>query len=691
MESLENIVGEKRVFNQAQDTPEEKRQKLDDNENRENNEIEQNNKLNEQQPLDPNETPVLPHIEQITNSLETTNEGQSEEFVQKVKEEETPTNAEPPITTQSSIHLLTNPITEEEEENNNKTNTTTPNAEIIIEKTEINIFNNNNNEDNHPTESVNQNEAGNDSEIDFIKTTASDAEFGNALKELTDGLEQQYLQQLQGGEPITLFQAPGISTENSSEVNDTENERFIHEISGISNPLQALTPRRTRAKKQEMIEEEEIDPENKWSKLATERLLELFHSFGKRKVIDDKLHDEILDCLKRGANPAVTLSSPDESSFYSFLTVAAECGDMKLVKHLLETYPSEFSDFDKSHALHTALRCREQEIAELLIKENTPINREMVMEMFDIKMNDDLDRKTLPLSALLTKIDEGKFPPQDLFLPELLNRAIYADNVAALKLLFSQRNADVLPLLEQATPVNRTIRAGRGKTNDIGDGVPPLTYAAIMERTDCLEVFLEGNGDPNFICNEMGGTLLHIAGDKGNCELIELLLEYNADPRIINSRGLTVISRTRGRKARKFVRDAINRFEKREGGLNNHQHLQQSFPRHSSVDSESAMQIKNVLLSNDHISPLHSLNPLYNYNSLHPLPGMSSLTNSPLQAMTLQNISSLSNGSPFLPQLNTLAAMQEPLHGQIPPASSIISQLSPNSPFNLSPRNDHPL
>mmetsp|Transcript_130439 Transcript_130439/g.194169 ORF Transcript_130439/g.194169 Transcript_130439/m.194169 type:complete len:457 (+) Transcript_130439:459-1829(+) len=296
-------------------------------------------------------------------------------------------------------------------------------------------------------------------------------------------------------------------------------------------------------------------------------MLALYAEFGKRRILDEKLHNELIICLIHGGNPAVTLMSADGTTFFTYLTVAAECGDMELVKKFLEEFREEFSEYDIKASLHGALAHKEQEIAEYLLRETEVVpDRDTVMEMFDIQMNDDCERKVLPLIAFLERcVDTGKFPLEEFVIPEILNCAIYAHNVAALEVLFDRRKDEFLPLLEQFTPDAKIIRAGRGKTQDIGEGVPPLAYAAIMERPGCLEVFLKYGANPNFMWNEMGGTLLHIVGHKGNTEMIELLINYHADPRIPNDRGVLALSRTKGRKARKCITDAIDHLNQLDG------------------------------------------------------------------------------------------------------------------------------
>jgi len=324
---------------------------------------------------------------------------------------------------------------------------------------------------------------------------------------------------------------------------------------------------RGRRKKATIIIEEEVDPESKWNKSATEKLIEVYQDYGQRRVVDEKLTAGVKECLEKRGNPAVTLSSADGANFFTILTVAAEKGVDKLVKFLVENFMHEFSEFDKKHALQAALRAREQEIAELLIQKGANVDRETLMLIFDVQMNDESKRKTLPLRAIIERIDAGTYPAENLYRPEILNRAIYADNLAALELLLQEKPNEVSPLLEIASPVQQnTIRAGRSKAQDIGEGVPPLAFAAVLERGECLEILLKHGADPNFKCDDMGGTLLHIVGFKNNYELIELLIERGADPRIPNSRGITVLSRTKGRKARKYIRDACNKFERLEKG-----------------------------------------------------------------------------------------------------------------------------
>jgi len=337
----------------------------------------------------------------------------------------------------------------------------------------------------------------------------------------------------------------------------------------ISNPLGAYVPvqRRSRRKKEELLKDEYPDPESKWSEAATKKLLSLYAEFGIRKVIDQKLHDDILFCLKHNGNPAVTLMSPDGTSFFTYLTVASECGDEELVKKFLTEYREEFSDYDIAISLKGALQNRQQEIAEyLLLNTEVKPDQETIMEMFDIQMSDESESKIKPLRAFITNcLDAGRFPEEEFYIPDILNRCIYAHNVAALRVLFETKKDRFLPLTEIATPDTKVIKAGRAKSNDIGEGVPPLAYAAVMERGECLEVMLANGANPNFICNDMGGTLLHIVGFKGNTELIELLIEHDADPRIPNDKNVLPLTKTKGRKARKCITDAIQRLNDRDG------------------------------------------------------------------------------------------------------------------------------
>ena len=335
----------------------------------------------------------------------------------------------------------------------------------------------------------------------------------------------------------------------------------------INSPLAPSPTRPTRRSKAELLQDAFEDPESKWSHAATEKMLSLYADFGKRKVLDEKLHDELMTCLEFRGNPAVTLMSADGMSFFTFLTVASECGDFELVKKFLTDYKEEFTPYDFEVSLQAALRNKNQDIGEYLLMNTDVIpDHETVMEMFDIQMNDEIERKVSPLRAFITRcIDTNKYATDKFFVPEILNRAIYANNVAALEVLFETKKDEFLPLLEQATPESKVIRAGRGKSQDIGEGVPPLAYAAVMERAGCLEVFLKAGANPNFICNEMGGTLLHIVGHKGNTEMIELLIEYEADPRITNERGVVALTRTKGRKARKCIVDTVERLNQRDG------------------------------------------------------------------------------------------------------------------------------
>lgn len=370
-----------------------------------------------------------------------------------------------------------------------------------------------------------------------------------------------------GYSPLTPFtqQQGQDDTNNSSSTPQRQTRRRGR--NGINNEHISEFYRSAYLAAQSGLQEDFTDPESKWNGEATERLIQLFAQFGRRKILDEKLHNAIVVCLESGGNPSVPLASDDGFTFTNFLTIAAESGDMKLVEIFLTKFREEFTTYDIKTSLNGALRNREQEIADYILKETDVVpDYETLMEMLDVQMNDEAERKTLPLKTFIEKfIDTNKFPQEEFFKPEVLNRAICAHNVAACKVLFEQKKDEFLPLLEVATPDTKVIRAGRGKAQDIGEGVPPLVYAAVMESAGCLDVFLQAGANPNFVWNEMGGTLLHIVGQKGNTEMIDILISNNADPRIPNDRGVVPLTRTKGRKARKSIMDAVEQFNQLDG------------------------------------------------------------------------------------------------------------------------------
>lgn len=63
-----------------------------------------------------------------------------------------------------------------------------------------------------------------------------------------------------------------------------------------------------------------------------------------------------------------------------------------------------------------------------------------------------------------------------------------------------------------------------------------LTGATLQQNVEMVNFLLENNADPN-LQNSLGDTALIYAGKKGNMDIIKLLLEHGADSNITNNNG----------------------------------------------------------------------------------------------------------------------------------------------------------
>ena len=74
------------------------------------------------------------------------------------------------------------------------------------------------------------------------------------------------------------------------------------------------------------------------------------------------------------------------------------------------------------------------------------------------------------------------------------------------------------------------------------NGKTPLHVASGLGHTDIVELLLEYDANPNIrnnIGDNNGDTSLILASDEGHTEIVKLLLERDADPNIKGKRGNT--------------------------------------------------------------------------------------------------------------------------------------------------------
>lgn len=104
-----------------------------------------------------------------------------------------------------------------------------------------------------------------------------------------------------------------------------------------------------------------------------------------------------------------------------------------------------------------------------------------------------------------------------------------ADVFAAIK----GNDIDALRAAIAAEPTAATAASQRGVT--------PLSYAVVQHRLEAAYELLEAGADPNDASGRSNITVLHRAADKGFADMVRLLLENKADPRIAAANGFTAL------------------------------------------------------------------------------------------------------------------------------------------------------
>ena len=129
------------------------------------------------------------------------------------------------------------------------------------------------------------------------------------------------------------------------------------------------------------------------------------------------------------------------------------------------------------------------------------------------------------MSAVLSQIEEGA---------EIDSSCLTADQKGLLLLLASRR--------EDAESVRRHIALGANVNTQDELGRTPLGGAAERGQTEIMGILLANGADPNIRgAFKFGGTALHGAAEKGQTEAAETLLAAGADPNIRDLWGKTAL------------------------------------------------------------------------------------------------------------------------------------------------------
>ncbi|KAL3496447.1 ankyrin repeat-containing domain protein [Aspergillus germanicus] len=232
-------------------------------------------------------------------------------------------------------------------------------------------------------------------------------------------------------------------------------------------------------------------------------------------------------------------TSSSDSRKQSGLDIAAEMGDLDMVKLLLRAGAGIFSSSSCGLALHEAVWNGHEELAAFLLAEM----KKMVYEELSPAVPDDIAHgTTLPMEdtstqrlseaeyhcliwpLLLTAIDK-----QNIGLVELLIPEVPSLNVEPGKILFNAveaRNLELVKLLLWHG-VNPDITRDNEEYN-------VTLWAAALGLSDIVEALLDGGADPNF-ADGNGRTPLSLAAEKGGAQMVQVLLAHGASVELRDS------------------------------------------------------------------------------------------------------------------------------------------------------------
>ena len=99
-----------------------------------------------------------------------------------------------------------------------------------------------------------------------------------------------------------------------------------------------------------------------------------------------------------------------------------------------------------------------------------------------------------------------------------------------------------------------------GSSVDFGqdDGWTPLMGATYNSKKLVVKTLLKHGANINAATIDTGDTALHFAVQQFNRDIVTLLLENGADPRIENKSGSTALDLTKNNRVKMMIRDKLN-------------------------------------------------------------------------------------------------------------------------------------
>jgi ankyrin repeat protein len=232
-------------------------------------------------------------------------------------------------------------------------------------------------------------------------------------------------------------------------------------------------------------------------------------------------------------------TSSSDSRQQSGLGLAAEEGNLDMVKLLLRAGTGTFQSSSCGLALHEAVWNGHEEVAAYLLAEM----KKMVYEELSPAVPDDIGRgttlamentSTLRLSqaeyhcllwpVLLTAIDQQNIRLVELLILEVPSLDFEPGRV--LSKAAEARNVELVKLLLRHSADPDLIRAS-GEYN-------VTLWAAELGLSDIVEALVDGGADPVFVDGN-GRTPLSLAAEKGHTQTVEVLLRHGASVEIRDS------------------------------------------------------------------------------------------------------------------------------------------------------------
>ncbi|XP_046571007.1 ankyrin repeat domain-containing protein 50-like [Haliotis rubra] len=159
---------------------------------------------------------------------------------------------------------------------------------------------------------------------------------------------------------------------------------------------------------------------------------------------------------------------------------------------------------------------------------------------------DDVFDTTCEMGADLSLLDEDNNPASFILACEnwndtefnttLLDACIGGD-LARVKFILSDGRADINSVgKDNMTPVMHAAKEGHREVFDLlnvvgvssrdHDGLTPAMTAALYKRKDVFDLLVEAGADL-LLVNEFGGTILHVACEGGNVQIVKYLMKHN--------------------------------------------------------------------------------------------------------------------------------------------------------------------